>query len=191
VIVPIYRSDQDASVVKEVTNNIHQSLLESGIRCKVDDRTEVTPGFKFNDWEMRGVPLRIEIGPKDVERREVTVARRDVPGKAGKSAIPETGIAPQIEYLLNDIQVSMLRRATEFRDGNIHQPQKYDDLKDIVINGWAFAHWCESPECEAKIKTDTKATTRCIPMDQETNNPGFCIVCGKEANRKVYIARAY
>jgi prolyl-tRNA synthetase len=156
----------------------------------VDTRTEVTPGFKFNDWEMRGVPLRIEIGPKDVEKGTVALARRDKPGRDGKSFIPQAGIAAAVSDLLVDIQKSLLERATTFRDSHIFDPKDYDELKEVVQNGWAYSYWCESAECEAKVKEDTKATTRCMPLDQEESR-GKCIVCGENAKRKVYFARAY
>jgi prolyl-tRNA synthetase len=156
----------------------------------VDDRTEVTPGFKFNDWEMRGVPLRIEIGPKDVEKGSVALARRDKPGREGKSFIPQAGLAGMVSNLLVDIQKSLLERATAFRDDHIFDPKDYTELKDVIQNGWAYSYWCESPICEAKVKEDTKATTRCMPLDQEDAH-GKCIVCGEAATRKVYFARAY
>jgi prolyl-tRNA synthetase len=156
----------------------------------MDDRDNVSSGFKFNDWEMRGVPVRVEIGPKDVEKGSVALARRDRPGKEGKSFVSQTDLALTVSGLLVEIQDSLLKRATEYRDANIHEPKDYEDLKRIVREGWAFAYWCESPECETKVKEETKATTRNIPLDQP-DTEGFCIVCGKPSKRKVYFARAY
>jgi len=139
---------------------------------------------------MRGVPLRLEIGPKDVQNGTVMAARRDIPGKAGKTLIQQDQIAAEVSELLKTIQASLLQRATDFRDSNIHEPKDYADLQNIVQNGWAYAWWCENAACEAKVKEDTKATTRCIPLDQEGGS-GRCIVCGQPASRKVHFARAY
>ncbi len=188
VIVPIFRSDEEFSLVMPVVEQVKAAL--AGFRVKVDDRSEVTPGFKYHDWEMRGVPLRLEIGPKDVQNGTVMAARRDLPGKAGKTLIQQDQIAAQVSELLKTIQASLLQRATEFRDNNIHEPKDYADLQNIVQNGWAYAWWCEDAACEAKVKEDTKATTRCIPLAQEGGS-GRCIVCGQPASRKVYFARAY
>ncbi len=190
VIVPIFKSDTETAAVMETVDRVHAELKAAGIRVKVDDRTEVTPGFKFNDWEMRGVPLRIEIGPKDVEKGSVALARRDKPGREGKSFVPQAGLAATVTDLLSDIQKSLLERATAFRDSHIFDPKDYEELKQVVQNGWAYSYWCESVECEAKVKEDTKATTRCIPLGQEESH-GKCIVCGKDAKHKVYFAKAY
>jgi prolyl-tRNA synthetase len=190
VIVPIFKSDTETAGVLEAVERVRAELINAGIRVKVDHRTEVTPGFKFNDWEMRGVPLRIEIGPKDVQNNSVALARRDKPGRDGKSFVPQTGLASHVSEVLADIQNALLVRATEFRDRHIFSPKDYSELTEVVQNGWAYSFWCESEECESKVKEDTKATTRCIPLDQEDEH-GKCIVCGKKATRKVYFARAY
>jgi len=190
VIVPIYKNDADKSKVMEVADRVFKELKDAGIRIKMDDRDNVSSGFKFNDWEMRGIPVRVEIGPKDVEKGSVALARRDKPGREGKSFVQQAGLAATISGLLIEIQGALLQRATEFRDANIHEPKDYEDLKRIVTDGWAFAYWCESLECEAKVKEDTKATTRNIPLDQP-DTEGTCIVCGKPSRRKVYFARAY
>jgi prolyl-tRNA synthetase len=190
VIVPIFKSDAERGPVMETVDRIFTELKAAGIRLTIDDRTEVTPGFKFNDWEMRGVPLRIEIGPKDVQKGTVALARRDIPGKQGKSFASQAGLAETIGQLLSEIQQSLLEQATAFRDAHIFDPKNYAELTEVVQNGWAFSWWCESAECEAKIKEDTKATTRCIPLDQP-GGKGKCIVCGREATKKAYFARAY
>jgi len=188
VLVPIYKNDAERSAVMPVIERIKAELAE--FRLKVDDRTEVTPGFKFNDWEMRGVPLRIEVGPKDVEKGMVALARRDKPGREGKSFVPQAGLSQTVSLLLDEIQASLLTRATAFRDSHIHDPKDYGELQEFVANGWAFSWWCGDKECEAKVKEDTKASTRCIPLGQEEGH-GKCIVCEKESRRKVYFARAY
>jgi prolyl-tRNA synthetase len=190
VIVPIYRNEAEKGKVMEVAERVFKELKDAGIRMKMDDRDNVSSGFKFNDWEMRGVPIRVEIGPKDIEKGSVALARRDRPGKGGKSFVSQSGLASTIQGLLSEIQDSLLKRATEFRDANIHEPKDYEDLKRIVTDGWAFAYWCESIECETKVKEDTKATTRNIPVNQP-DQEGTCIVCGKPSKRKVYFARAY
>jgi prolyl-tRNA synthetase len=190
VIVPIYRNEAEKAKVMEVADRVFQELKDAGIRLKMDDRDNVSSGFKFNDWEMRGIPVRVEIGPKDVEKGSVALARRDRPGREGKSFVSQDGLAATVNSLLAEIQTSLLQRATEYRDANIHEPKDYEDLKRIVQDGWAFAYWCESTECETKVKEDTKATTRNIPVNQP-DQEGMCIVCGRPSKRKVYFARAY
>ncbi len=188
VIVPIFKNDEEKAKVMPVVDRVQQDLGE--IRVKVDDRTEVTPGFKFNDWELRGVPIRIEIGPKDVEKGSVAIARRDIPGREGKQFIPQEGLGNFVKQLLLDIHDNLLKKATEFRDSNIHSPSNYEELKTVVENGWAYSHWCGDAACETKVKEDTRATTRCIPIrDNEVS--GACIVCGKPAEKKVYFAKSY
>lgn len=190
VIVPIYKNDVEKSAVMEVAERVAKELKGAGVRLKSDHREEMTPGFKFNDWEMRGVPVRIEIGPKDVEKGSVALARRDKPGREGKTFVSQAGLAATVVGLLDEIQGALLKRATEFRDGHIHDPRTFDELRQVVQNGWAFSWWCEDPECEAKVKEQTKASTRCFPLDQSYGT-GTCIVCGKPAKRRVYFARAY
>ncbi len=190
VIVPIYKNEAEKSKVMEVADRVFLELKSAGIRIKMDERENVSSGFKFNDWEMRGVPVRVEVGPKDVEKGSVALARRDKPGREGKTFVSQSGLATTVSELLVEIQAALLKRATEFRDANIHEPKDYEDLKKIVTNGWALAYWCESKECEAKVKEDTKATTRNIPFDQP-DKEGTCIVCGKPSKRKVFFARAY
>jgi prolyl-tRNA synthetase len=190
VMVPIYRSDAEKSVVMETANRIFAELKQAGIRLKMDDREEVTPGFKYNDWEMRGVPLRMEIGPKDIEKGSVALARRDRPGKEGKSFVPQTNLVAAVSDLLVEIQAAMLAKATAFRDSHIHDPKDMVELTQVVQNGWAYSWWCESKECETKVKDATKASTRCMPVDQPEGS-GSCIVCGKPAKRKVIFGKSY
>ena len=190
VIVPIFKTDEEKNKVMAVADRIFVELKAAGIRIKMDDRDNVSSGFKFNDWEMRGVPVRIEIGPKDVEKNSVALARRDKPGREGKSFVPQAGLIETVNQLLVDIQASLLKRATEYRDANIHDPKDYEELKQVVQNGWALSYWCESKACEARVKEDTKATTRNIPFEQPEHG-GTCIVCGQPSKRKVYFAKAY
>jgi prolyl-tRNA synthetase len=188
VIVPIFKNDAEKSKVMPVIDQLRQQLAET-VRVKVDDREE-TPGFKFNDWEMRGVPLRIEVGPKDVDKDTVVFARRDLPGKEGKSFVPQAGIAEAARSILATIQSDMLQRATEFRDANTFELKNYAEFKSIVEDGFARAWWCGERQCEAEIKEETKATTRCIPLDQPGGS-GVCIHCGQPANEIAIFAKAY
>jgi prolyl-tRNA synthetase len=188
VIVPIYRNDEEKSLVMPVVEKVQQEL--QSFRLKIDYREEVTPGFKFNDWEMRGVPLRIEIGPKDVQKGTLAFARRDMPGKAGKSFVSQSYLEAQVAEALQSIQASLFERALAFRRAHTSDPGDYNELKSAVENGWAFSWWCGDAECETKVKEETKATTRCIPLEQEPAQ-GKCIVCGKLATEKVIFGRAY
>jgi prolyl-tRNA synthetase len=188
VLIPIYKNDVERSVVMPVVEKLKAEL--SAFRIKVDDRTEVTPGFKFNDWELRGVPLRIEVGPKDVEKGTFAMARRDIPGRDGKSFVPQSGAAKTVGDMLDQIQKGIFDKAVRFREDHIYDPKNYEELKEMITGGWCYSWWCGDPACEAKVKVDTKATTRNIPLDQD-HGSGNCIVCGKTANEKVYFSRAY
>ncbi|MGD8624317.1 MAG: proline--tRNA ligase [Anaerolineae bacterium] len=190
VIVPIWRKEEQKASVLDATHRI-AAELRGRFRLTVDDREEMTPGWKFNEWELRGVPLRIEIGPRDVEKQSVVLARRDVPGREGKTFVPMTGLPDAVGQMLDTIQADMLAAATSFRDANIVQPKDYAELIEAVADNWARAYWCGDPECEIKIKDDTKATSRNIPLDQEGAGPGVCIVCGQPAETWAYWARAY
>ena len=188
VIVPIYKNDAERAAVMPVVEKLKGEL--SAFRVKVDDRSEVTPGFKFNDWELRGVPLRIEVGPKDVEKGSFAMARRDIPGREGKTFVPQEGAAKTVADMLDQIQNGIYQKALNFRKDHIFDPKTYDELKEVMGTGWAYSWWCGDGACEAKVKEDTKATTRNIPLEQE-GGTGKCIVCGKPAHEKVYFARAY
>ncbi|MDX9863737.1 MAG: proline--tRNA ligase [Anaerolineaceae bacterium] len=188
VIVPIYRNDDEKAGVMSVVHKLAEEL--SDFRIKIDDRDEVTPGFKYNHWELRGVPLRIEVGPRDVEKNSVMTSRRDQPGKPGKKILPMENLPAQIGTLLDDIQAALLERATNFRDEHIHDVAEYEALKNVVQDGWAFSWWCGDADCEAAVKEDTKATIRCIPLEQPGGS-GKCVYCGKEAKEKAYFAKAY
>jgi prolyl-tRNA synthetase len=190
VIVPIFKSDDEKSKVLETARRIRAELVASNFRVVLDEREGTTPGFKFNDWEMRGVPLRIEIGPKDVQKGSVVLARRDKPGKEGKSFVPQTGIADAVSQALDAIQKALLERALAFRNANTADPQNYDEFKPVVEKGFAHSFWCGNAECEQRIKEDTKATLRCIPLEQP-GTQGTCICCGKPASEKAYFAKAY
>jgi prolyl-tRNA synthetase len=190
VMVPIYRKDAEKTAVLEATHRLKDQLIDAGIRVKVDDRDNLSPGYKFNDWEMRGVPVRIEIGPRDVEKNSAAVSRRDKPGREGKVFLPQDGLVPQISQLLDDIHEGMLARATQFRDDNTHEVDNYEDFKTAVATGFARVWWAGSNEDEDKVKEETKATIRCIPLDQPGGS-GTCFYTGKTADKVAIFARAY
>jgi prolyl-tRNA synthetase len=188
VIVPIYKSDAERSQVLEAVGRVREMLTD--FRVKVDLRDDESPGFKFNDWEMRGVPLRVEIGPKDVAQGTVALARRDKPGKDGRSFVPQEGLTGLVAETLSDIHASLFNRALEFRRAHTHDPQDYAEFRRAVEDGWAFSWWCGDSACEAEIKDETKATLRCIPLEQP-GGKGTCIHCGRPAAEKAIFARAY
>ncbi len=191
VIVPIYKSDEEKSKVLAAATRL-KATLQDEVRVRLDDREELSPGYKFNDWELRGVPLRIEIGPKDVDKNQVVLARRDLPGRAGKSFVSQDSLmlVNSVCEILDTIQAELHRRAGKFREDNTHRPQTYDEFRQVVEEAWAMAWWCGERECEAQIKQDTKATTRNIPTDQP-GGEGVCIHCGKPAKEQAIFARAY
>jgi prolyl-tRNA synthetase len=190
VVVPIFKNDAERGPVMEAVERTRSALAGADIRVKVDHRDDLTPGFKFNDWELRGVPLRIEIGPKDVAKGTVALARRDQPGKEGKSFVPQDGLAGMVADTLADIHASLFDRALEFRKAHTRDPKDYAEFKQAVEDGWAFSWWCGDRACEAQIKEDTKATTRCIPLEQP-GGMGTCIHCGQPAREKAMFAKAY
>src|SRR5262249_52569386 len=151
VLVPIYKTDEEKAAVLENVQRLRKELIAEGIRVKVDEREGMSPGFKFNDWEMRGVPLRLELGPKDVAKGSVVLARRDRPGKEGKTFVPQQGIAAAVKELLTEIQKSLYDRALAFRKAHTLEPSDYSEFKKAVEGGFAFAWWCGSSDCEARI----------------------------------------
>ncbi len=190
VIVPISKTDAEKAAVMEAVRAVRAELTAADIRVKVDDREGLTPGFKYNDWEMRGVPLRLEVGPKDLAKGTVALARRDKPGREGKSFVSRQGLAATVVAMLKDIQQSLFNRALAFREANTFDPKDYAEFKSAVEKGFALSYWCGDGVCEAQIKEETKATTRCIPLDQP-GGAGACIHCGKPATEKALFARAY
>ncbi|MBI3404834.1 MAG: proline--tRNA ligase, partial [Acidobacteria bacterium] len=190
VLVPIWKTDSEKGQVLEAATKIQKALLDAQIRVKMDLRDGVSPGFKFNDWEMRGVPVRIELGPKDVAAGSAVLARRDKPGKEGKTPVPQSAIVENVLRLLDEIQKSMHDGALAFRKANTKEASAYDEFKRAVETGFAFSFWCGSAECETKIKEETKATVRCVPLEGATGS-GVCIACGKPATERGYFGRAY
>jgi prolyl-tRNA synthetase len=190
VIVPIFKTDEEKASVLENAQKMRQELLGSGIRVKMDEREGLSPGFKFNDWEMRGVPLRLELGPKDVAKGSVVLARRDRPGREGKEFVSQQGIVAAARQLLEDIQKALYDRAVDFRKAHTAEPADYEEFRKAVEKGFAFTWWCGESGCEGKIKEETKATMRCIPLEQPGGS-GKCIYCGQPAKDRAIFARAY
>lgn len=190
VVVPIYRSEDEKSRVLESAAALVRELKDAGVRVYLDQREEYTPGWKFNNWEMRGVPLRIEVGPREVAEEKLTCARRDAPPGKGKRPVHRAEARAEVERLLAEIQQSLYDVALSFRDAHIREPQDYGEFKEIVQDGWAYAWWCGSPDCEAKIQQETTATSRCIPLDQDAGE-GPCVYCGNTSSERAYFARAY
>ncbi|MBK8989019.1 MAG: proline--tRNA ligase [Chloroflexi bacterium] len=190
VIVPIYKNDGEKTAVLAATARIKAELEGVGVRVHIDGRENLTPGYKFNDWELRGVPTRIEIGPRDVEKHSVALARRDVPGRDGKQFVAQDGLAQTVTALLDDVQQNLLARATQFRDANTHEVTNYDDFKEAVQTGFARVWWAGSREEEQRVKEDTKATIRCFPLEQPGGD-GTCFYTGRPADRIAIFGRAY
>ena len=190
VIVPIYKTDEEKAGVLDAARKLNAELVKANIRVKLDEREGQSAGWKFNDWEMRGVPVRVELGPKDVAKQAAVLARRDKPGREGKVSAPLADLPATIERLLAEIQQAMLDKALSFRKSNTHETQTIEDLKRAVETGFALASWCGSGDCEAKIKEETRATMRCIPLEQE-GVAGNCVACAKPSAERAIFARAY
>jgi prolyl-tRNA synthetase len=190
VIVPIYKTDEEKSSVLDAARKLNAELVKAGIRVKLDEREGQSAGWKFNDWEMRGVPVRVELGPKDVAKQAAVLARRDKPGREGKVSAPLADLPVTTEKLLAEVQQALHDKALNFRKSNTHDTKNIEELKRAVENGFALASWCGSADCEAKIKEETRATMRCIPLEQE-GQAGECIACGKPAPERAVFARAY
>jgi prolyl-tRNA synthetase len=198
VIVPIFKTEEERSTVLKAAKELKEQLRKASLRVILDEREGFSPGYKFNDWEMRGVPLRVELGPKDVAKQAAMLARRDKPGKEGKVSAPIADLAGTIEKLLADIQQSLFDKALAFRRAHTQETKDYEELKKAVETGFAFAHWCGHSDCEEKIKEETRATMRCIPLDQAAvmghasgRASGTCVCCQKPAKEKAIFARAY
>ena len=194
VVVPIYRKAEEGAAVLAAARGIVETLEDAGLRVKLDTREGVSPGFKFNDWEMRGVPLRIEIGPRDVASGEVVMARRDLRGPEAKSKAPIAEVASKARALLDEIQKSLFQQALAAMQKETREFLTFDDLKKQMQGegggGLANIFWCGNPACETKIREETRATCRAIPLNQ-SGVAGTCIVCGEPASERAYFAKAY
>ena len=190
VIVPIFRKDEQLEEISVVANKIYEELKSKGVAVKFDDRREQTPGWKFAEYELKGVPVRIAIGPKDLEKGTVEVARRDTREKAFYQN--DDSLTDRLVDMLADIQVSIFEKAKTHREENTHQVETYEEFKEVLENkgGFILAHWDGTGETEEKIKEETKATIRCIAIDSE-KEAGTCIYSGKESIGRVLFAKAY
>lgn len=188
VIVPIYRKQEQLAVVSEKVAGIVEGLKAKGISVKYDDADNKRPGFKFADYELKGVPVRLVIGPKDLEENTAEVMRRDT---LGKETVSLDGIVDYVANLLEDIQNNIYTKARNFRDSHIFEANSYDEFKELIEKGgFVLAHWDGTTETEERVKEETKATIRCIPLDGDTT-PGTCIFTGKPSERRVIFARNY
>ncbi|WP_410488971.1 proline--tRNA ligase [Apibacter sp. B3706] len=189
VIVPIHRNDEQLNAISELADTLISQLKKLGISVKFDDRTEYKPGWKFNEYELKGIPVRVTIGPKDLENKQVEIARRDTLEKHQHSV---DGLAEHIQDLLKEIQQNIFNKAKSHRDSLITEVNSYEEFKKVLDEkgGFISAHWDGSLEVEEKIKAETKATIRCIPLDAKEEE-GICIYSGNPSKRRVLFARAY
>ncbi|RLI17664.1 proline--tRNA ligase [Candidatus Bathyarchaeota archaeon] len=189
VIVPIPYKDVDTEQILAKAKEIYEKLHKNGIQVVLDDRTEYTPGWKFNDWELKGVPIRIEIGPRDLKQGQVTLARRDT---FEKTAVKEENVTDAVTKLLKDIQRNLFEKAKGILEENITTVTAYKDFKKVLKEkgGFIRACWCGSSDCEKNVKEETGATIRIVPLEKERIFAN-CIYCGEEAKEVVYFARSY
>ena len=189
VIVPIYKGHEQLQSISSVADKIKKELTKAGISVKYDDRDNFKPGYKFNDYELKGVPLRIAIGPRDIEKKVVELARRDT---LEKKIIPLDGLVDHIQIVLNEIQNNLFTKALNFREEHITEVDNFDEFKSVLSSkgGFLSAHWDGTPETEEAIKKETKATIRCIPLT-EIQSEGKCVYSGKPSLKRVLFAKAY
>jgi len=189
VIIPIYKNRNEAEDISKVALRLKDGLEKKGISVKYDDRDNNKPGWKFADYELKGVPVRIAIGPRDLENNTVEIARRDT---LIKETIPQASIYDHVPGLLEDIQNNIFNKASEFLKQNTYRVDKWEEFVDIIENrgGFVMAHWDGTTETEEKIKNETKATIGCIPFDSPRED-GKCIYTGKPSKRRVLFARSY
>jgi prolyl-tRNA synthetase len=187
VIVPIYRSDEERARVLQAADTITAEL--SGIRVKVDAREEQRPGYKFNEWELKGAPVRLELGPRDLDAGQATVVRRDTMEKAPH---PLSALADHVRDLMDEIQSGLKAQAEAFTDDHTSRPASYEEMRGFLEanGGLAIAPWCASADCETRVKAETKATIRYLPLDP-ADPGGPCIVCGQPGTEEAAWARAY
>ncbi len=186
VIVPIYKDDT-RDLVLEHASKIFKSL--KGMETHLDERDGYTPGFKFNEWELKGVPLRIEIGPKDIEKKQAVLVRRD---NGEKKSVKITDLKKETEKILEEIQKSLFEKAKKSMDKQTKEVENYDEFKKELEGKWLIANWCGETECEEKIKDETGAKITNIPFNLNKNKPeGKCILCGKDAKKKACFGKSY
>lgn len=189
VLVPIYRKDEERETVVKRIHEIAATLKAVGVKVKVDDRDTYKPGYKFAEWEQKGIPLRLALGPRDLEQNSIELARRDL---KTKEVVPIEGLEIRIQALLEEIQASLFNKAKLFLENRTYQVDTWEAFVDVLENkqGFALAHWDGSGETEAKIKEMTKGTIRCIPLDNPTE-VGACILTGAPSTQRVLFAKSY
>ena len=189
VIVPIYRSDEEREQVLGEARRVEEELRGEGMRVRLDDRDQHRPGYKFNEWELKGVPVRVELGPRDVAAGQATVFRRDT---ATKDAVPLAGLSGAARELVADVGRGLFDDARRFRDEHTFTPTTWDEMRELLssASGFVVSGWCEDEACEARVKEETKATIRCLPLTR-TRTDGDCLVCGRPAEERAYWAQAY
>ena len=190
VMVPIYKKDEERAAILARMDELKAEFEAKGLSVKIDDRDNIRPGFKFAEWELKGVPVRVVIGPRDLEGGHVELARRDT---STKENISQEGLADHIAALMDEIQKNLYAKALAFREANIRKVDTWEDFKvEIEKGGFLLCHWDGTPETEEKIKDETKATIRCIPIDSYVcEEEGTCVYSGKPSHRRVIFARAY
>lgn len=186
IVIPIAMHKEG---VLDKAREVYKTIADAGIRVEIDDRDTQTPGWKFNEWELKGVPIRLEIGPKDIEKNQVVLVRRD---SFEKVTVPIDGVVQVINDMLSDIHKGIYQKALKMREDFTHVAHNFDEFKEILDEkkGFIKAMWCGERECEDNIKAQTGATTRCIPFEQEHIDDS-CVYCGRPAKHMVYFARAY
>lgn len=189
VIVPIHKTDEQLQAIGDVAQSLIREFKAKGISCKYDDRTTQRPGAKFAQYELQGVPLRIAIGPKDLENKTVELARRDT---LSKENVPLDGLVDKIDALLTQIQDDLYKKALDFRNSHTTEVNNFDEFQSVLEGktGFVSAHWDGTAETEDKIKEITKATIRCVPLDQK-KEAGSCVFTGKPSVGRVLFAKAY
>lgn len=190
VIVPIFKTDEEKAAIDAFVDRLNTELKTKDVSVKYDDRDTQRPGFKFAEWELKGVPLRLAIGTRDMQNGTVELARRDT---QTKETVSQEGLADNIEALLHTIQENIYQKALNFRDSHITEVNSYEEFKEVLDTkgGFVSCFWDETVETEKRVKEETKATTRCIPLDFAQDQEGVCIFTGKPTTKRVLFARAY
>jgi prolyl-tRNA synthetase len=189
VIVPIYKKSEELTIINEKVEVMMKKLISSGLSVKYDNRDTHKPGWKFAEYELKGVPVRLAVGPRDILNNSVELARRDT---LEKKTYPMDGIEQTVVTLLEEIQDNIYKKALDFRSHNTSKTDSYEEFREIIESrgGFVLAHWDGTRETEEKINQETRATIRCIPLDSD-NEPGKCMVTGKPSAQRVYFAKAY
>jgi prolyl-tRNA synthetase len=202
VIVPIFRKPEERQAVTAAAQHLAAAIRQlplgewlnyEPVVVKLDDRDHYQPGYKFHEWELKGVPVRVELGPKDLEKNACVLARRDLPGKESKEmGVPLSAAPARIDELLRTMQTALLERARKFRDANSCEVNSYDEFKKKIeeLGGFLWAHWDGTRQTEDRIAAETKATIRCIPFNRP-KEPGKCMVTGQPSPGRVVFAKAY